>query len=67
MFPILDLAIVGMGLLASGLHVAQEYERGVVFKLGRYHGLRGPGLYGSFPWLSSARSRFGNDTYRQGA
>jgi len=30
MFPILDLAIVGLGLLASG-PVAQEYERGVVF------------------------------------
>jgi regulator of protease activity HflC (stomatin/prohibitin superfamily) len=49
MFPILDLAIVGLGLLASGLRVPQEYERGVVVKTGRYHGLRGPGLYWIIP------------------
>jgi len=29
----------------SGLRIAQEYQRGVVFRLGRYSGLRGPGLY----------------------
>ena len=41
MFPILDLAIVGLGLVASsGLRVAQEYERGVEFELGRHHGSR---------------------------
>jgi regulator of protease activity HflC (stomatin/prohibitin superfamily) len=33
----------------SGLRVAQEYERGVVFRLGRYRGLRGPGLYWIIP------------------
>jgi regulator of protease activity HflC (stomatin/prohibitin superfamily) len=60
MFPILDLAIVGLGLLASGLRVAQEYERGVVFKLGRHHGLHGPGLYWIIP-LALERSI----TYRQ--
>ena len=29
----------------SGLRVAQEYQRRVVFRLGRYIALRGPGLY----------------------
>ena len=33
----------------TGLRIAQEYERGVVFRLGRYRGLRGPGLYWIFP------------------
>jgi regulator of protease activity HflC (stomatin/prohibitin superfamily) len=33
----------------SGLRVAQEYQRGVVFRLGRYVGLRGPGLYWVMP------------------
>jgi regulator of protease activity HflC (stomatin/prohibitin superfamily) len=28
-------------LFLSGLRVAQEYQRGVVFRLGRYVGLRG--------------------------
>jgi regulator of protease activity HflC (stomatin/prohibitin superfamily) len=36
-------------LLISGLRVAQEYQRGVVFRLGRYVGLRGPGLYWIVP------------------
>src|SRR5262245_64472866 len=45
--PILSffLALV----LLSGLRIAQEYQRGVVFRLGRYIGLRGPGLYWIIP------------------
>jgi len=33
----------------SGLRIAQEYQRGVIFRLGRYTGLRGPGLYWIIP------------------
>jgi regulator of protease activity HflC (stomatin/prohibitin superfamily) len=33
----------------TGLRVAQEYQRGVVFRLGRFVGLRGPGLYWIIP------------------
>ena len=36
-------------VLLSGLRIAQEYQRGVVFRLGRYAGLRGPGLYWIMP------------------
>jgi len=36
-------------VLVSGLRIAREYERGVVFRLGRYIGLRGPGLYWIIP------------------
>lgn len=36
-------------VLLTGLRIAQEYERGVVFRLGRYTGLRGPGLYWIIP------------------
>jgi regulator of protease activity HflC (stomatin/prohibitin superfamily) len=36
-------------LLLAGIRVAQEYERGVVFRLGRYLGLRGPGIYWIIP------------------
>ena len=50
MFPFLDVLIIGLVAVAlSGLRVAQEYERGVVFRLGRYNGLRGPGLYWIIP------------------
>lgn len=46
------LVIVGAGvfvILLSGFRVAQEYQRGVIFRLGRYGGLRGPGLYWLIP------------------
>ncbi len=36
-------------ILVSGLRVAQEYERAVVFRLGRFVGVRGPGLYWLIP------------------
>jgi regulator of protease activity HflC (stomatin/prohibitin superfamily) len=36
-------------ILLSGLRIAQEYQRGVVFRLGRYTSLRGPGLYWIIP------------------
>ena len=39
--------VIILGL--SGLRVAQEYQRGVIFRLGRYVGLRGPGLYWIIP------------------
>jgi len=44
---ILVIAIVVV--LVSGLRIAQEYQRGVIFRLGRYVGLRGPGLYWIIP------------------
>src|ERR1017187_1505627 len=49
---IIVLAVGGFFLLLvalSSLRVAQEYQRGVVFRLGRYTGLRGPGLYWLIP------------------
>src|SRR3984957_6048427 len=50
MFPIQDLVVVGIVAIAlTGFRIAQEYERGVVFRLGRYKGLRGPGLYWIIP------------------
>jgi len=41
------IVIVILGL--SGVRIAQEYQRGVIFLLGRYKGLRGPGLYWIIP------------------
>jgi regulator of protease activity HflC (stomatin/prohibitin superfamily) len=38
-----------VAVMLSGLRIAQEYQRGVVFRLGRYAGLRGPGLYWIIP------------------
>ncbi len=41
---VLVIVIFGIMLLSSSLKVVQEYERGVVFRLGRLMGARGPGL-----------------------
>jgi regulator of protease activity HflC (stomatin/prohibitin superfamily) len=50
MLPFLDIVLLFLVMtVLSGLRVAQEYERGVVFRLGRYTGLRGPGLYWIIP------------------
>src|SRR5262245_33820430 len=48
MTPLITTVVVVVVLL-SGLRIAQEYQRGVVFRLGRYLGLRGPGLYWIVP------------------
>lgn len=48
--------IVLIAILLSGLRIAQEYQRGVILRLGRYVGLRGPGLYWIVP-LGIERAR----------
>ena len=49
MTPLMIVGAVVLILLVSGLRIAQEYERGVVFRLGRFRGLRGPGLFWIVP------------------
>ncbi len=38
------IAAVVLGLLASAIRILREYERGVVFMLGRFYKVKGPGL-----------------------
>src|SRR5207248_7468560 len=45
-------AIVGV-LLMQAPRVAQQWERGVVLRLGRFVGLRGPGLFWIVPFVDS--------------
>ena len=44
MLPIVVLAVLVIMFLASAIRVLNEYERGVVFRLGRLIGSKGPGL-----------------------
>ncbi len=49
--PILKVAVGAiLFLIIIGLRIAREYERGVIFRLGRYVGIRGPGLYWIIPF-----------------
>jgi regulator of protease activity HflC (stomatin/prohibitin superfamily) len=43
------VAILGVLLVFAGMRIAQEYQRSVVFRLGRYRSLRGPGLFWIVP------------------
>ena len=45
------IAVLIIILIAMSLRIAKEYERGVVFRLGRLAGQRGPGLYLLFPFI----------------
>ena len=41
--------------LLSGIRIAQQYDRGVVFRLGWFSGIRGPGLYYLIPLIEWQR------------
>lgn len=44
--PILCVLVIGgIALLASSVRIVQEYERGVIFRLGRVVGGKGPGIF----------------------
>jgi regulator of protease activity HflC (stomatin/prohibitin superfamily) len=52
MSPLISTILVLAAILGfSGLKVDREYERGVIFRLGRLKGLRGPGMYWVTPIL----------------
>jgi regulator of protease activity HflC (stomatin/prohibitin superfamily) len=49
MAPVEIGIVVVIAILLSGLRIAQEYERSVIFRLGRYQSLKGPGLFWIIP------------------
>ena len=49
-FPILCVLFVGfIVILIASVRIVQEYERGVIFRLGRVQGAKGPGLFFIIP------------------
>ncbi|MFI5297654.1 MAG: slipin family protein [Polyangiales bacterium] len=49
-YVIIALALGALAIVASCVRIAKEYERGVVFRLGRMIPLRGPGLFFVYPF-----------------
>lgn len=43
------LLAIATAISVPGIRIDREYERGVIFRLGRYHKIKGPGLYWMFP------------------
>ncbi len=50
---IIGILIVALLVAASSIRVVKEYERGVIFRLGRLVGARGPGLFFIIPLFES--------------
>src|SRR5690349_9592709 len=58
MGQLIGVAIVVIALfmfLSAAIKIVQEYERGVIFRLGRLVGARGPGLFFIIPGVESMR------------
>jgi len=50
-FSALVVVILLLGVLSSAIKIVQEYERGVIFRLGRLVGAKGPGLFFIIPMV----------------
>jgi regulator of protease activity HflC (stomatin/prohibitin superfamily) len=48
---IFPLIVLIAAILLSGIRVAQEYQRAVVFRLGRFTGIKGPGIFWIIPFI----------------
>ena len=53
--PIIAFAILG-AILMQAPRVAQQWERAVVLRLGKFIGLRGPGLFWIVPFVDTVSS-----------
>ena len=47
----LPIVIIIVAILATSIRILREYERGVVFTLGRFTGVKGPGLILLLPYV----------------
>jgi len=50
--PILPAVIIG-GIAAQSPRIAQQWERAIILRLGKYHAMRGPGLFWIVPFIDS--------------
>ena len=49
--PGITILVIAIVILASAIKVFKEYERGVIFRLGRIVGARGPGFFLIIPLI----------------
>jgi regulator of protease activity HflC (stomatin/prohibitin superfamily) len=59
--PLVVMLIVGLTLMQAP-RLARQWERAVVLRLGRFIGLRGPGLFWIVPFIDSISSRIDQRT-----
>ncbi len=51
MYALIAIIVIILIILSSAIRILREYERGVVFRLGRYAGVRGPGFILLVPFV----------------
>ena len=51
--PILVFLLLFSGLFTSGIRIADQWERAVVLRMGKYKGLKGPGFFMIIPVLDN--------------
>ena len=51
--PILALLLLFSGLISSAIRIADQWERAVVLRMGKYRGLKGPGPFMILPIIDS--------------
>lgn len=51
LLPFLIFIVAVVGAILSGIRIAQEYQRAVIFRLGRFTGIKGPGIYYLIPLI----------------
>ena len=59
--PVILFAVIG-GILMQSPRIARQWERKIVLRLGRYQGMRGPGLFWVIPFLDVVSSRIDQRT-----
>ncbi len=50
-YPIITVIVIILILLIYAIRILKEYERGVIFRLGRFVGVKGPGLIILIPFI----------------
>src|ERR1700738_4843756 len=53
--PLVAMLLVGL-ILMQAPRIAQQWERAIVLRLGRFHAMRGPGLFWIIPFVDSVSS-----------
>ncbi len=53
-YVLIIVLVIGLLFLFASVKVAREYERGVVFRLGRLIGIKGPGVFILIPFIDKA-------------
>jgi regulator of protease activity HflC (stomatin/prohibitin superfamily) len=50
-FPLIFLAAIVLGVILPMVRMSSEWERKIVLRLGRFAGIRGPGIFFLLPWI----------------